>query len=104
VPELTALARFQPRPAALFVAESDPMDHLRTLISACALCVIVAPSTPLHAAGAGGKQSIPDFTQGEKTDGSHDWTLGPTGARGWIYTWKNTADARQILVTPVAKD
>ncbi len=27
----------------------------------------------------------PDFTQGGKTDGSHDWTLGATGARGWIY-------------------
>ncbi|TWU35359.1 hypothetical protein Q31b_54550 [Novipirellula aureliae] len=45
----------------------------------------------------------PDFTQGGQTDGSHDWTLGPTGARGWIYAWKHTGDARQILVTKVAK-
>lgn len=45
----------------------------------------------------------PDFTQGGKTDGSHDWTLGPTGARGWMHAWKNTADARQILITEVAK-
>ncbi len=45
----------------------------------------------------------PDFTQGGKTDGSHDWTLGPTGARGWIHSWKHTADARQILIAEVAE-
>jgi hypothetical protein len=46
----------------------------------------------------------PDFTQGGKKDDTHDWTLGPTGARGWVYGWKGqTADARQILVTAVAK-
>ena len=45
---------------------------------------------------------IPDFTQGGKKDTSHDWTLGPSGARGWIYGSKGqTADARQILVTAV---
>jgi hypothetical protein len=49
------------------------------------------------AAPRGGKPPVPDFTQGGKTDGSHDWTLGPTGARGWIYAWKHTAEARQIL-------
>ncbi|MCM2375083.1 DUF6288 domain-containing protein [Aporhodopirellula aestuarii] len=46
---------------------------------------------------------IPDFTQGDKTDPSHDWTLGATGARGWVYAWMHTADARQILITKVAK-
>ena len=49
------------------------------------------------------RPDIPDFTQGGKPDRSHDWTLGPTGARGWIYAWKHTADARQILITKVAK-
>lgn len=49
--------------------------------------------------------SAPDFTQDGKTDGSRDWTLGPTGARGWIYAAKGqTVEARQILVTTVAKD
>jgi len=62
------------------------------LVSFCA-----APSP------AGPPAKIPDFTQGGKTDGSHDWTLGPTGARGWIHAWKHTADARQILITEVAK-
>ncbi|EMI45528.1 DUF6288 domain-containing protein [Rhodopirellula sp. SWK7] len=46
---------------------------------------------------------IPDLTQGDDTDHSHDWTLGATGARGWVYAWKHTADSRQILVTKVAK-
>ena len=46
----------------------------------------------------------PDFTQGGKSDSSHDWTLGPTGARGWIYSSKGQSSAaRQILVTAVAK-
>ena len=35
--------------------------------------------------------------------GDHDWTLGPTGARGWIRAWKHTADAREIQITKVAK-
>ncbi len=55
------------------------------------------------AAPRGGKLPMPDFTRGDKTDGSHDWTLGATGARGWMYAWKHTAEARQILVTEVAK-
>ena len=58
-------------------------------------------------AAAHGKKEIlpnPDFTQGGKRDESHDWTLGPTGARGWIYANKGQSSAaRQILVTAVAK-
>lgn len=51
-----------------------------------------------------GEQTIPDLTQGGKQDENHDWTLGPTGARGWVHGSKGqTADARQILVTAVAK-
>ncbi len=46
----------------------------------------------------------PDFTKGGQPDGSADWTLGPTGLRGWIYGDKGqTSEARQILVTAVAK-
>lgn len=48
----------------------------------------------------------PDFTKGDKIPegATHDWTLGATGARGWIYS-KNvtTSYARQIKVTKVAK-
>jgi len=50
------------------------------------------------------KPPVPDFTQGGKKDDNHDWMLGPTGARGWVYGWKGqTAEARQILVTAVGK-
>lgn len=47
----------------------------------------------------------PDFTKGDKPgEKTHDWTLGPTGARGWIYTANgHSRDSRQILVTAVAK-
>ena len=47
----------------------------------------------------------PDLTAGGSVpEGwTHDWNLGPTGARGWIYCDKHvTTDARQILVTEVA--
>jgi len=59
---------------------------------------VVSPS-----ARARPKPANPDFTRGGQTDGSHDWTLGATGARGWIYAWKHSADARQILITEVAQ-
>jgi len=50
------------------------------------------------------KPPVPDFTRGGRRGESHDWTLGPTGARGWVYGRKGqTSDARQILVTAVAK-
>ena len=57
-----------------------------------------------HAAGAKQEPPVPDLTQGGRPDDSHDWTLGPTGARGWIYTsGGHSARARQIIVTAVAK-
>lgn len=56
-----------------------------------------------HAAKPQQSQPPPDFTQGGKPDQSHDWTLGPTGARGWIHTANgHSHDARQILITAVA--
>ena len=62
------------------------------------------PITPSYAAGGSEAQPMPDFTQGGKPGQAHDWTLGPTGTRGWIYTANgHSRDARQILVTAVAK-
>ena len=47
---------------------------------------------------------MPDLTQGGGKDDTHDWNLGPTGAHGWVYgSAGNTTEARQILVTAVAK-
>lgn len=71
-----------------------------------AVTSILAGGGVLLAAGRGPREKppVPDFTQGGKTDENHDWNLGPTGARGWVFGWKgNTAEARQILVTAVGK-
>jgi hypothetical protein len=49
---------------------------------------------------------IPDFTKGDVVpEGAmHDWNLGPTGTRGWIFCDQLvTTDARQILITKVAQ-
>ena len=57
-------------------------------------------------AGAPGKMAMPDFTQGDAVpDGAkHDWNLGATGARGWMYSDKLvTTDARQVYITKVDK-
>ena len=46
-----------------------------------------------------------DGTEWDKIQ--HDWTLGPTGARGWMWARRKEADtdsSRQILVTEVAKE
>lgn len=75
------------------------MPRITTLVLAAAAWLAVAPC--LHAAE---KPPVPDLTKGGKPDDSHDWTLGPTGARGWLWGWKgHTTDARQILITAVAK-
>lgn len=44
----------------------------------------------------------PDLTKGAGTGEIHDWTLGPTGARGWLFSrGLDTTDARQIRVTRI---
>ena len=48
-----------------------------------------------------------NFTRGDKipAGANHYWTLGATGARGWMFSNKLvTTDARQIVITQVAKD
>ncbi len=48
------------------------------------------------------KPAVPNLIEGEKPDAFHDWNLGPTGARGWIWGWNlETSDSRQILITSV---
>lgn len=51
---------------------------------------------------------VPDLTRGGKPDNEHRWTLGATGARGWVWSRNigggiQSDDARQILITEVAK-
>ena len=61
---------------------------------------------PATGAGPTGKMTLPDFTKGDPIPegAKHDWNLGATGARGWIFSDKMvTSDARQIFITGVAK-
>lgn len=76
------------------------------LLLPLAFAAFMAAPVPVLAAGKDKALTMPDFTKGDTIakDGPHDWTLGPTGARGWIYTANgHSAEARQILVTAVAK-
>ena len=64
----------------------------------------------MAAGGSPGKPAAvpPDLTQGGKPDNEHRWTLGATGARGWVWSryvagGSENTDARQILITEVAK-
>lgn len=74
--------------------------ELNRLILAAAIafpCVVLA-------AGKNATAPAPDFTRGDRIPekATHDWTLGPTGARGWIYSNQmETSEARQIYVTKV---
>jgi hypothetical protein len=48
----------------------------------------------------------PDFTKGDPipAEATHDWNLGATGCRGWMFSDKrSTTVARQIRITKVAK-
>jgi hypothetical protein len=48
----------------------------------------------------------PDFLKGDAipAEATHDWNLGATGARGWMFSDKrSTTDARQIRITKVEK-
>jgi Family of unknown function (DUF6288) len=66
--------------------------------------VLAGAIATTNAGGSNGALNNPDFTKGEPipTGATHDWTLGATGARGWIYSDKLvTTDARQIAVTKV---
>ncbi len=46
--------------------------------------------------------SIPDLTKGDSIGRAHDWNLGPTGARGWMWGWLLRTDlARQIYITKI---
>ncbi len=79
---------------------------MKAILVALAFAAALASPGSALAAANGDDNPMPDFTKGGTVppDGPHDWTLGPTGARGWIFTSNgHSAEARQILVTAVAK-
>ncbi len=72
---------------------------------AAAAGLLLLPASPLSAAKPAGTAN-PDLTRGDTIpkDADHDWTLGATGARGWMFCDKLcTTDARQVAVTQVEK-
>ena len=75
--------------------------HLTVFLLLAAATLAFSPSSAGEPAGA----VPPDFTAGGKKDDSHDWLLGPTGLRGWMFFRHEdlTAASRQILVTAVDK-
>ena len=75
-----------------------------SLTAASLLSLLTAPSP---AAGPPSAAGNPDFTKGDRIPegATHDWNLGATGARGWMFCDKLvTTDARQIYVTKVDGD
>jgi len=79
--------------------------HLRNTILAA---LVAATLFPLPAQAARGKRSMPnpDFTAGDPIPegATHDWNLGATGARGWMFSDQlETSDARQVRITEVAE-
>ena len=78
---------------------------MKTNLAALTFIALCALATSSLAAG-GEKVALPDFTRGEAipAGAKHDWNLGPTGLRGWMFCDQLvTTDARQISVTRVEK-
>lgn len=71
---------------------------MKKLLPLIAFCLLGSSAVALE---------IPDFTKGDAIPATarHDWNLGPTGLRGWIFCDQMvTSEARQIAITSVAQD
>ncbi len=79
--------------------------NMKRITIVASLIIAAALATPAPAAPNGGL-TVPDFTKGERIPAraKHDWNLGPTGLRGWMFCDKLvTTDARQVSITNVVK-
>ncbi len=77
----------------------------RSSLLALVFTTLFVASDRAMAAKTGSMKNI-DLTKGETipADAKHDWTLGATGASGWMYCDKLvTSDARQVAITQVEK-
>jgi len=85
------------------------MMRAKRWVGFAAMVAALLLSLPVYAAATRTPvREAPDLTQDGKPDNQHRWTLGATGARGWVWSRYlaggiQSADARQILVTDVAK-
>jgi hypothetical protein len=87
---------------------TTPMNQSITLksLTSFVAAVLLGFSASVSAAQPKGNPANPDFTKGDTVPAKakHDWNLGPTGLRGWMFCDKMvTTDARQIYVTKVEK-
>ena len=85
---------------------SLPLRIRRMATRAAMILALAATVMPADARKPKNPMPQPDFTKGDVIpDGAtHDWTLGATGARGWMYSHELATDkARQIRITEVAK-
>ena len=83
----------------------NPSITLKSLTSFLAAALLALPAS-VSAAQPKSNPANPDFTQGEAIPpgAKHDWNLGPTGLRGWMFCDQMvTTDARQISITKVDK-
>ncbi len=74
---------------------------MKTTLLALAFAAFLATPLPIFAADKG-QMTMPDLTKGDAipAGAKHDWNLGPTGLRGWMFCDKMvTSDARQIAIT-----
>ncbi len=82
------------------------MKANNTLFTIAISLITAALLTTTAPAARNGQMTAPDFTKGAKipAGATHDWNLGATGARGWIFSDQMvTTDARQIAITKVDK-
>jgi len=78
----------------------------KSLALVCAACLGLGFASSALGASGGKTLTMPDFTKGDiiPSNAKHDWNLGPTGARGWMFCDKMvTTDARQVKITTVDK-
>ena len=79
---------------------------MKITLIALSLAIMLAAQGPVFAEGKSQAIAILDFTKEAviPTGAKHDWNLGPTGLRGWMFCDKMvTTDARQISITKVAR-
>ena len=83
----------------------NPITRRAFALSSIALTALVLSSFATVSAAEAAAPTPPDLTAGGVMDKTHDWLLGPTGARGWMFFRHEdkTAASRQILVTAVEK-
>ncbi len=75
--------------------------------ASCLATLLIAAAFAAPVTAQGNKPlRIPDLTAGDAVPeaAKHDWNLGPTGARGWMFCDRMvTTDARQVAITKVEK-